>query len=257
MKPIGLFFSKSRDSLKGNWGKAALTTLCFILVIIVICFGIFVFFGNPSLMIASGIVTGKTSKIIFGIISYLITFFAIYPLGWSYATMFLSKIRGEEISIGDIFNGYSDALRITWGYILVFLCQIVLAGLLAYAVSLSISSTSVTFVSSILGYAVMLFVSILFSQYTYIIFDDGDISAFDALCKSVKLMDGHKFQYFVLLLILVVGITLLSIITLGIGLFFLIPYIATVNAHFYESLEDSEDNTEEEEGDYEEIVANS
>ena len=51
----------------------------------------------------------------------------------------------------------------------------------------------------------------------------------------MKMMDGHKMDLFLLILSFI-GWFLLSILTLGIGLLWLIPYMYTSIAHFYEQL---------------------
>ncbi|MCK4562131.1 MAG: DUF975 family protein [Flavobacteriaceae bacterium] len=52
----------------------------------------------------------------------------------------------------------------------------------------------------------------------YIIADDPNIEAMDAIDKSKKMMDGHKLQYFYMCLRFI-GLALLCILTLGIGSF--------------------------------------
>lgn len=69
----------------------------------------------------------------------------------------------------------------------------------------------------------------------YIYKDHREMGCNKAIGESIRLMDGHKWQLFVLDLSFL-GWLLLSILTLGIGLLWLIPYWSTARAHFYEDL---------------------
>jgi len=80
--------------------------------------------------------------------------------------------------------------------------------------------------------------------FIFPIFDDEDISAFDALKQSAHLMKGHKLQLFLLGLLLGIIMAAISIVTLGIGLLFLLPYFYSVHANFYDSLTEDETTSE-------------
>ncbi len=70
----------------------------------------------------------------------------------------------------------------------------------------------------------------------YIIADDTQISAIDAIKLSEQMMKGHKMEAFVLDLSFI-GWHLLSILTLGIlEIFYVLPYQSCTNAAFYASL---------------------
>ncbi|HLO46658.1 MAG TPA: DUF975 family protein [Leadbetterella sp.] len=74
-----------------------------------------------------------------------------------------------------------------------------------------------------------------FSMVYFIIADNPTISAYDALKLSKKMMYGHKWKYFRLILRFT-GWFILSILTVGIGFLFLVPYFQTANAEFYEDI---------------------
>ena len=65
--------------------------------------------------------------------------------------------------------------------------------------------------------------------------DDKQISAADAMKKSVQMMKGHKMELFWLLLSFI-GWGILCILTLGFGFIFLLPYMYSTMAHYYEDL---------------------
>lgn len=74
-----------------------------------------------------------------------------------------------------------------------------------------------------------------YSQTFYILADDDTISAPAAIEKSKKMMYGYKWQYFCLQLRFI-GWALLSILTLGIGFLWLVPYMQVTAAKFYDAL---------------------
>lgn len=69
----------------------------------------------------------------------------------------------------------------------------------------------------------------------YILVDKPELSANQAIDLSKEMMKGHKFDFFWLSLSFI-GWILLSILTLGIGLFWLMPYMTTAMAAFYEDV---------------------
>lgn len=74
-----------------------------------------------------------------------------------------------------------------------------------------------------------------YSQTFFILADDDKISGVDAMRKSMRMMQGYKWRFFCLLLRFF-GWFILSILTLGIGFLFLIPYIQVSVAVFYDEL---------------------
>jgi uncharacterized membrane protein len=74
-----------------------------------------------------------------------------------------------------------------------------------------------------------------YSMTFYIIADDETMDAMEAIDKSKAMMDGYKWKYFCLALRFV-GWALLCLLTLGIGFFWLMPYMQVTNAKFYEDV---------------------
>ncbi len=71
-----------------------------------------------------------------------------------------------------------------------------------------------------------------FSMTEYIIAEDPDLTATEALDKSQELMKGNKWRLFCLLFSFI-GWYILGALTFGIGIFFVIPYVNTAIANFY------------------------
>nr|WP_166238317.1 DUF975 family protein [Paenibacillus turpanensis] len=80
--------------------------------------------------------------------------------------------------------------------------------------------------------------SFRYSQAFYILNDNPNMKVMDAIRQSSELMDGYKWRYFLLQLSFI-GWALLSIVTFGIGFIFLLPYVLTANANFYDQLSKS------------------
>ena len=69
----------------------------------------------------------------------------------------------------------------------------------------------------------------------YILKDEPELKYNAAIEKSMSMMNGYKMKLFLLDLSFI-GWMILSVLTLGIGLLFLQPYMSTARATFYEDL---------------------
>ena len=74
-----------------------------------------------------------------------------------------------------------------------------------------------------------------YSMTFYILRENPEMTAGDAITASQKMMDGHKMDLFLLSLSFI-GWAILASITFGIGYLWLIPYIYTAYAAFHETL---------------------
>ena len=74
-----------------------------------------------------------------------------------------------------------------------------------------------------------------YSMTFYILRENPEMTAGDAITASQKMMDGHKMDLFLLSLSFI-GWAILASITFGIGYLWLIPYIYTAYAALYETL---------------------
>ena len=197
MKTISEYKDMALQSLEGKWGKAAIATL--IVFIILELFG-----SSPSFFMDP-----IPSMVLQGVISLL-----LLPLAWGHFIFFLRLIRDENLDYGHLFDGFNQYFRI-------FLAEL-LRGIY------------------ILLWALLLIIPGLIKEYSYamtefILKDNPEMSGEEAICESMRLMQGHKMQLFLLDLSMI-GWLILSILTLGIGLLFLMPYNYTAHAHFYEDL---------------------
>ena len=72
----------------------------------------------------------------------------------------------------------------------------------------------------------------------YILADDPEISSKDAFKKAKQMMNGNKWRLFKLEFSFI-GWAVLCVLTLGIGTFFLIPYVNAATAEFYVELKNN------------------
>ena len=79
--------------------------------------------------------------------------------------------------------------------------------------------------------------SISYTQILRVKKDNPEMKALDCINESKYLMEGYKMEYFVLRLSFI-GWSLLSVFTLGILGFWLLPYMETTYAEFYDKLKE-------------------
>lgn len=141
----------------------------------------------------------------------------IYPLLTPGLALFCLKIvRQEKPDIIDLFKNYRSYLNVLVAYLVEVV--IVFLGLLLFIVP-----------GIIFAYK--------YSQIYYIFIDNPEISALNALKKSSAMMKGAKWRLFCLHLSFI-GWILLCIITFGLALIWIGPYLSISNAVFYENLKE-------------------
>ena len=69
-------------------------------------------------------------------------------------------------------------------------------------------------------------------NYKYIVSDNPEIGCDEAIERSMAMMRGHKMRLFLMQLGMI-GWSLLSLLTLGIAMLWIVPYYQTVFANFY------------------------
>lgn len=202
----------SKLSLKGNWGKAVLFTfILFLLNMIVPTIVEIVLSGGFTAWYEQDYAPLHASMA-----STLISFILI-PLSVMVYWFYLSLIRRENPQIGSVFSIYSDG-KMSLKLILTSILQ----GIYIFLWSLLLLIPGI-----IKGFS--------YSQTFFILKDHPEYSANQAITESKKLMKGYKWKLFVLYLSFI-GWAILCLFTLGIGFLWLIPYVTTSLATFYNEL---------------------
>ena len=89
-----------------------------------------------------------------------------------------------------------------------------------------------TFLWGLLFYVPGIIKSISYSQMFYLMVEDEDLDAAEAQKQSMELMEGHKWEYFVLLLSFFPWY-LLCAVTFGIASIYVAPYVQTTLAEYH------------------------
>ena len=195
--------------MKGNWGSAVLVTVALYLIII-ICAVVSTTIGT---MIGGDTISNSIGQIL----SLLTTILVSYPILFASMMLFLHFVRGEQkLYIGGLFKVFSKPYygKSIGVYLLMYIF---------------------TLLWSLLLIVPGIIKSLAYSLAPFILVDNPELSANQAINESVKMMKGHKMDLF-LIMLGYMGFALLSILALGIPLLWVVPYYQAVLAKFYEEV---------------------
>ena len=129
--------------------------------------------------------------------------------------LILDNLRsGDEYKVGQLFEGFRDYTRVAG--------TMILTGIY-------------TFLWTLLLIVPGIIKSFSYAMTAFVLRDNPELKFNGAIEKSMKMMDGHKFDLFYLYLTFI-GWGVLCILTLGIGLLWFVPYMQSASAHFYEDV---------------------
>ncbi|MGB5988478.1 MAG: DUF975 family protein [Marinifilaceae bacterium] len=190
------------ESLKGKWGLAVGTFLVYSLIIGILSS------GNNAYVHSMGLGYGVSASlnILFIIIGG--------PIILGSMKFSLNISRGLDARFEQLFDGFNNFGKAILTFLLVSI------------------SVAIGFIFLIIPGLIL---SIMFSQAFFILADNKDISAVDALKESVRMMKGYKLKYLGLSLRFIPWM-LLCIITLGIGFLWLVPYMYVTFAKFHDDI---------------------
>lgn len=157
-----------------------------------------------------GICSGLTQIGIGGIITFLVS----GPFTLSWAIISLNVVRDKDFSMGTLFDGFHEFGKsfVLWLLIDIF-----------------------TFLWSLLLIIPGIIKAYSYSMSYFVLQDNPELSANEARKKSMELMQGNKWRLFCLHFSFI-GWILLSVLTFGILLFWVIPYMQAADAAFYEEI---------------------
>ena len=92
-----------------------------------------------------------------------------------------------------------------------------------------------TMLWSLLLYIPGIIKGLSYSMSMYILAENPDMPALEAIDRSKKMMDGHKMELFVLMLSFI-GWYLLCMVTFGIAAIYVVPYMSATLANFYNNI---------------------
>lgn len=135
-------------------------------------------------------------------------------LSLSMVMIYLNLTYGDEPKLEDLLGGVK-MLGKAW-------CLSLLIGIF-------------TFLWALLLYIPGIIKALSYSMSYYILADNPDMTAREALNESKRITQGHKGEIFVLGLSFI-GWILLTAVTLGIAGIYTVPYMQTTMANFYQSI---------------------
>ncbi|OKZ08920.1 DUF975 family protein [Bacteroides nordii] len=166
-------------------------------------------------------VMGAVTTLVFGAVSGAASYIPVVgsilvalPMMYGYAIVMLSVMRGGEMNIGGLFDGFNDFGRI---------------------VGTKLLQAIYTFLWMLLLVIPGIIKSYSYAMTDFILKDEPLLANNAAIEKSMAMMDGNKMKLFLLDLSFI-GWAILCLFTFGIGFLFLQPYVQSAHAAFYEDL---------------------
>lgn len=189
----------ARAQLKGKWGMAILAMIIY--------------------MVVTNVAVGVVAAIprIGPFFSFIVSLIIAGPLTLGLVSFFIRLKRGEEANLENVFDGFKN---FSPSFILIILTVIF------------------TWLWSLLLIVPGIIKSFSYSMAFYILNDNPEMKPLDAITLSRKMMDGYKGKLFMMYLCFF-GWSILCLFTLGIGYIWLIPYMQTAIANFYDDVRDS------------------
>ena len=166
-------------------------------------------------------VMGAVTTLVFGAVSGAASYIPVVgtilvalPMMYGYSIVMLSVMRGGEMNIGGLFDGFNDFVRI---------------------VGTKLLQAIYTFLWTLLLVIPGIIKNYSYAMTDFILKDQPELANNAAIEKSMAMMDGNKMKLFLLDLSFI-GWAILCLFTFGIGFLFLQPYVQSAHAAFYEDL---------------------
>lgn len=192
--------SAARDALRGNWTFACIAGLLYEIITVIVRIPI----------------DDSTSSFL---ISFCIACIqSILKIG--FFACFLDIIRKKPLTYSRLLLGYTSLRffgKILWTEIIASVFLVL--WLLLFIIPGIVKAFS-------------------YSLVYFILIDHPEYSANEAITKSRKMMDGHKWELFKLIFSFI-GWWILCAVTFGIAAIWVTPYFMTAFAKFYENLKDN------------------
>lgn len=172
--------------------------------------------GNMGMLIVCMVIVGALAGVCSAIpyIGPVLGICVLGPLSLGEAYIYLNLTRGYEPDVNVLFSGFQ---RFTDTLVLTILMRIFI------------------FLWSLLLFVPGVIKAISYSQAYYILAEHPEMSGKEALDASIEMMDGHKMDYFVLLLSFIPWI-LLCTITCGLAVLYVYPYMDATLVNFYQTI---------------------
>ena len=200
--------AQARERLEGKWGTFVLMT--FLMLVIQTILQIPGYIGSLLEILSPENVLASLS---FSNISNILSLLAL-PLSWGLTVSLLRNHREESVDLENLFDGFRGGR-----YTRVF-CALFLVNLFTFFWALLLIIPGIMKAFS-------------YALTPYIIMDEPELTARQAITRSCEIMEGRRWKLFCLYLSFI-GWGILSLLTFGIGFLWLVPYMNASIAAFYE-----------------------
>ncbi len=232
--------SAARENLLGHYGAVIAALIVNVLVSVILSIP----FGN---MVSQGYYFGAVSRMAVGIIGIVIVM--LFSLLFFIGTVWihLRIARKQEAHFSDILYPFRKQPARYFGYGLLFLglaVPCILPGFIFIMVSADYSSELRTvdirsYPLLIIGIAILIvgiyiYIRIFGSWFMagYLMVDDTDLRLMDAIRESRQMMKGKRKKW-ILLILSFVGWFVFSLLSFGIALIWVVPYLTQSMTCFY------------------------
>ncbi len=210
---------KARQALNDKWGDSVLVAL----VVFGISMAVSVIQNLAGVVDAvmsrhsdpiRHMLTSNSMGFLQGFVSLAISLLFLSMISIGTYFVWLDVSHNKKANIKTLFEPFSQYGRYLTGYLVV---------------------TIFVFLWTLLFIVPGIIKGISYSQTFYLMRENPEIDGDEARKLSMKMMDGHKMDLFLLYLSFI-GWALLCLLTCGIGFLFLIPYIYTAMGEFHNEL---------------------
>ncbi len=235
MKTNTDFKNDALEALRGNWGKAVLATLLYVLLALAVVSPIeYTAFKQQSYVTEqlngySNSIASAASlmqdpeyqalqkqNITMSILGFLLEVFILFPVAVGFTNAFRKLLVNQDTEMVrntfDLSNYFHKVLGMLQMTVLIALWTLLL------------------FIPGIIK-------ALAYAMTPFILEENPELSTTEAIHHSRMLMKGHKFDLFWLYLSFI-GWMLLGLLTLGIGYLWLTPYMQTAIASFYREVKE-------------------
>lgn len=136
--------------------------------------------------------------------------------------IYLGLTEGKNVEVGTIFKGFQSLGKALWLMILVAVF---------------------TFLWTLLFYIPGIVKGLSYSMAFYVLAENPEMTAREALRESKEIMQGHKWELFVLQLSFILWMLLVTV-TFGIAAIYVVPYQTCTIANFYQKIKRQPQATE-------------
>ena len=147
-------------------------------------------------------------------VGYILSFIFLSPMILAFARINLGMTNGEKVQVKSLLESFDDFGK---------------------ALLLNILASVFICLWSILLVVPGIIKALSYSMSFYILAENPDMDAMEALEESKKIMEGHKWEFFVLLLSFILW-DILGCITWGLAYIYVAPYKNATIADYYNKI---------------------